>query len=300
MTLLQETQQQSLENGFTPAAGKSEELEAAEQLISNHRELLRQVTSYPNRKLKQPDFLPYDTADSLTDPLLFPEPCLPLASSSTSWRSGHRLKPLHELCNSYFLSLMKEQLADTERRLRGDRSVLRSARITCALSKRLSLLNFLFELCPEDGGEVESTEAGTRTAADLLQSDPMSLESFLSCVEEIPIKLDAGEVAKPTPVHDVAMEMAGSVSSSDSIEVLGTEKSYRLQQAVAASPGRGTGGAAELFTSHEKVSWSFFSPPQKHQPGRQTPPTGGQPRMEASSTCVRTPEGKTARTASRS
>lgn len=247
MTLQQEPKPQSVENGFTPAAGKSEELEAVEHLIFSHRELLRQVTSYPNRKLKQPDFLPYDTTDSLTDPLLFPEPCHSLSSSaSTSWKSGHRLKPLHELCNSYFLSLMKEQLADTERRLRGDRSVLRSARITCALSKRLSLVNFLFELCPEDGGEVESTEAelqgemAMKRAADDLQSDPMSLESFLSCVEEIPIKLEAGEVAKVTPVHDVAMEMAGSVSSSDSIEVLGTEKSYRLQQVVSTPNSRGS------------------------------------------------------------
>lgn len=246
MTLLQEPKHQSVENGFTSAAGKSEELEAVEHLISSHRELLRQVTSYPNRKLKQPDFLPYDTTDSLTDPLLFPEPCHSLSNSaSTSWKCGHRLKPLHELCNSYFLSLMKEQLADTERRLRGDRSVLRSARVVRALSKRFSLLNFLFELCPEDGGEAESTQAelqgevGGKSAADL-QSDPMSLESFLSCVEEIPIKLDAGEAGKRSPAHDVAMEMAGSASSSDSIEVLGTEKSYRLQQAAATSLSRGS------------------------------------------------------------
>lgn len=251
LTLLQETKQPSVENGFMPAPGKSEELEAVEHLISSHRELLRQVTSYPNRKLKQPDFLPYDTTDSLTDPLLFPEPCHSLSSSaSTSWNSGHRLKPLHELCNSYFLSLMKEQLADTERRLRGDRSVLRSARITCALSNSLSLVNFLFELCPEDGGEVEGTETemqgetGRKSAADLVQSDPLSLESFLSCVEEIPIKLEAGGLAKLTPVHEVAVEMAGSVSSGDSIEVLGTEKSYRLQQAVAEAHSRGTGEEA--------------------------------------------------------
>lgn len=247
MTLLEEAKQQSVENGFVAAAGKAMDLEAVEHLISNHRELLRQVTSYPNRKLKQADFLPYDTTDSLTDPLLFPEPCHSLSSSaSASWNSGHRLKPLHELCNSYFLSLMKEQLADTERRLRGDRSKLRTARITSALSKRLGLVNFLFELYPEEGGEVESTEAqlqaeaGTKSAADLFQADPMSLESYFSCVEEIPIKLEAGEVARLSPVHGVAMEMAGSISSSDSIEVLGTEKSYRMQQVVATANNRGT------------------------------------------------------------
>lgn len=248
LTLLEEAKQQSEENGFVAAAGKAKELEAVEHLIANHRELLRQVTSYPNRKLKQADFLPYDTTDSLTDPLLFPEPCHSLSSSaSASWKSGHRLKPLHELCNSYFLSLMKEQLAEAERRLRSDRSVLRTARVTRALSKRLGLVNFLFELYPEEGGEAESTEAplqaeaGTKSAADLFQADPMSLESFFSCVEEIPIKLEAGEVARLSPVRGVAMEMAGSISSSsDSIEVLGTEKSYQMQQVVATANNRGT------------------------------------------------------------
>ncbi|TNM85287.1 hypothetical protein fugu_007558 [Takifugu bimaculatus] len=254
LTLLEETEHQNVENGSAAAAGKGEELEAVEHLISNHRELLRQVTSYPNRKLKQPDFLPYDTTDSLTDPLLFPDPCHSLSSSvSASWKSGHRLKHLHELCNSYFLSLMMEQLADTLGRLRGDRSVLRTAHVTRALSRKLSLVNFLFELCPEDEGELQTTEAemGTKSGADLFQSDPMSLESFLSCVEEIPIKLEAGEVARLSPMHSVAMEMASSVSSSDSIEVLGTEKSYRMQQVVATSSSRET-PAGTADASHRR------------------------------------------------
>lgn len=236
-------------------AGGREELEALEHVICNHRELLRQVTSYPNRKLKQPDFLPYDTADSPADPLLLPEPSRsPSAPAPASWRAGHRLKPLHELCNSYFLSLMKEQLADAELRLRGDRSVLRCARLASALSGRLGLVNFLFELCPEDGGEAEGAEAGLqgeaglRSAAELLllQPDPPSLESFLSCVEEIPIKLEAAEGATGTPV---AMEMTGSASSGDSIEVLGTERSYRLQRGVATATSRGTRVAEEELDS---------------------------------------------------
>lgn len=250
MTLLQETEHPSTENGFTELAEKVDELEAVEHSILNHRDLLRQVTSYPNRKLKQPDFLPYDPADSLTDStaLLRPEPCHSLSSSTyTSCRSEHRLKPLQELCNTYFLSLMKEQLAETERRLRGDRSVLRTARVTHSLSRRLNLVNFLFELwSPEDEDEEEreSTEAelrretGTKSSVEQFQSEPMSLESFYSCVEEIPIKLEAGDAGTPEP--NVAMEMAGSVSSSDSIEVLGTEKSYRTQHVITGSDSRGT------------------------------------------------------------
>ncbi|TMS23120.1 Guanine nucleotide exchange protein smcr8a [Larimichthys crocea] len=77
LCLLQEAERPRMENGLTEVGGKSDELEAVERSILNHRDLLRQVTSYPNRKMKQPDFLPYDPADSLTDPTasLPPEPC---------------------------------------------------------------------------------------------------------------------------------------------------------------------------------------------------------------------------------
>ncbi|XP_051242538.1 guanine nucleotide exchange protein smcr8b isoform X2 [Dicentrarchus labrax] len=250
LTLLQETEHSRTANGFTEVGEKADELEAVERSILNHRDLLRQVTSYPNRKLKQPDFLPYDPADSLADPsaLLPPEPC-PSLSTSASCRSEHRLKPLQELCNAYFLSLMKEQLADTERRLRGDRSILSTARVTRSLSKRLTLINFLFELwSPEDGDEEEKESAeaelqratGSKSSGEMFQSEPMSLESFFSCVEEIPIKMEAGEAGTVTPDPNVATEMTGSVSSGDSIEVLGTEKSYRSQHDVAGSDSRET------------------------------------------------------------
>ncbi|XP_026158463.1 guanine nucleotide exchange protein smcr8b [Mastacembelus armatus] len=248
LTLLQETECPGAANGFTEVAEQADELEAVEHSILNHRDLLRQVTSYPNRKLKQPDFLPYDLAESLADPtaLLPPEPSL---STSSSCSAEHYLKPLQELCNSYFLSLMKEQLADTERRLRGDRSLLRTAHVICSLSRRLTLTNFLFDLwSPEDEAEEEGESAeaelqrvtGSKSAIAAFQSGPVSLESFCSCVEEISIKLEAGDVGTVTPDHSVAMEMAGSVSSSDSIEVLGTEKSYRTQRVIAGSENRET------------------------------------------------------------
>ncbi|KAM9363739.1 guanine nucleotide exchange protein smcr8b [Symphorus nematophorus] len=252
LTLLQDTEHPRTPNGLPEGGEKVGELEAVERSILNHRDLLRQVTCYPNRKMKQPDFLPYDPADSLTDPivLLPPEPfTFPSTSTSTSTRSERHLKPLHELCNAYFLSLMKEQLADTERRLCGDRSLLRTARVTHSLSRRLTLINFLFELwTPEDGDEEEreSAEAelqratGGRSGGEAFQSEPMSLESFFSCVEEIPIKLEAGETGTVTPDPSVSMEMTGSVSSGDSIEVLGTEKSYRTQHVVAGSDSKET------------------------------------------------------------
>lgn len=233
---------QGLKNEPTAAEVKPEELEALELSVLNHRELLRQVTSYPNRKLQQPDFLPYDPADPLTDLMGLQPPELCCSSSSSSCRSEHLLKPLEELCNSYFLTLMKEQLVDTERRLRGDRSVVRTARVTQSLSRRLKLTNFLFELLSPGGAQEEEEKELQKVSGieEEVESEPQSVESFLSCVEEIPIKLEAGEAGTVTSDPCPAAEMTGSVSSGDSIEVLGTERSYRAQQGVYGSDGRGT------------------------------------------------------------
>ncbi|KAM8880335.1 guanine nucleotide exchange protein smcr8b isoform 2-T2 [Spinachia spinachia] len=230
-TLLHDAEAPMAPGGLTEEGETADGLDAVERSISQHRDLLRQVTSYPNRKLKQPDFLPYDPADSRADPaaLLVPERC----SSSSACRSERRLKPLEELCNNYFLTLMKEQLADAERRLRGDKSVLRCSRVTRPMARRVTLTNFLFELWrPEEGDEEEEEEEeedeeGREREIGALQSEPTGPESFCSCVEEIPIKLEAG---RATPDPPVAPEMTGSTSSGDSIEVLGTERSYRTQR----------------------------------------------------------------------
>ncbi|CAI5680960.1 unnamed protein product [Oreochromis niloticus] len=248
LTLRKVTEGQTTVNGLTESEGESEELEAVERSILNHRELLRQVASYPNRKLKQPDFLPYDPATSLTDPLLLPpfEPCFSFSTPpSISCKSEHHLKPLEELCNEYYLNLTKERLTDTERRLRGDRSVLRTTYATQSLSRRLMLTNFLFELWSPDDADEEGTEVelpkdtGNKRSGEAFQPEPPSIESFFSCVEEIPIKLVA-EAHTLTPEPGPGTEMTGSVSSSDSIEVLGTEKSYMTQHVATGVDSRGT------------------------------------------------------------
>ena len=143
---------------------------------------------------------------------------------------------------------MKEQLADTERHLRGDRSYLRTNQVIHSLSRRLKLTNFLFELwSPEDieeeeadGNEVESGRASeSKRGIEGVELEPQSIESFFSCVEEIPIKLDVGEAGTAAPDPCAIGELTGSVSSGDSIEVLGTERSYRTQQAVVEPDKRG-------------------------------------------------------------
>ncbi|RVE75975.1 hypothetical protein OJAV_G00004170 [Oryzias javanicus] len=141
---------------------------------------------------------------------------------------------------------MKEQLVDTERRLRGDRSFLRTTSITQSLSRKLRLTNFLFEAwSPEDPDEDEGKgadaaagrAAGGKNSPEDIYSEPNRKEVFFSCVEELPIKLEAGEAGRVTP-DPAATEMTGSMSSGDSIEVLGTEKSYRTQPGVVGSDRR--------------------------------------------------------------
>uniref|UniRef100_A0A1A7WW37 Smith-Magenis syndrome chromosome region, candidate 8b n=1 Tax=Iconisemion striatum TaxID=60296 RepID=A0A1A7WW37_9TELE len=250
LTLLQDKELQKAKDESAEAEVKPDELQVLEYSIFNHRELLRQVTSYPNRKLQQPDFLPYDPADSLTDltALQPPEPCFYLPTSSpsqsSSYMSENLLKPLEELCNSYFFTLMKEQLVDTERRLRGDRSILRTTRVTHSLSRRLKLTNFLFELWSpreaeeEEGEGAEMEPQGVSECKMEVQSELQNVEALFSCVEEIPIKLVAEEAETAASDLSVAVEMTGSVSSGDSIEVLGTEKSYLTQRVIAGSDGR--------------------------------------------------------------
>uniref|UniRef100_A0A3P8UMI5 Smith-Magenis syndrome chromosome region, candidate 8b n=1 Tax=Cynoglossus semilaevis TaxID=244447 RepID=A0A3P8UMI5_CYNSE len=248
LTLLQDTEQPSSVH-VSPADGDvAQDLEAVERSIQNHRDLLRQVTSYPNRKLQQPDFLPYDPADSLTDPTPLQPPerrpsTFTFSSALSPSRSECSLKPLQELCNAYFLSLMQEQLADTERRLQGDRSVLRTSCVSGSLYRKLTLTNFLFELGSKgnEEEEQESSEAELqkvmKSSAGVSRSEPVSLESFCSCVEEIPIKLEQEETM--TSDLTVLLDLTGSVSSSDSIEVLGTEKSYHTQCVDGGAEGGG-------------------------------------------------------------
>lgn len=220
--------------------------------ILDHRSLLHQVTSYPNRKLKDPGFLPYDPSLIPETLSLTPDPPSPsytpqLVSGASlgggGWsarRFDRRLKPLEELSDCYFLSLTLEQLGNAERRLRGDQSVLHNRRITHRLSRTLSHTQFLFQLWDQEEEEdLEEEGAGLEGGSDVM-SHPVagagrpSLESFFSCVEEVSIKLETGSGgAEPTldpEGEGVTVETSpGSVSSGDSIEVLGTERSYRTQ-----------------------------------------------------------------------
>ncbi|XP_051558745.1 guanine nucleotide exchange protein smcr8b [Myxocyprinus asiaticus] len=288
-----------------PLTNKAEELASVHKSIQEHKSLLKQVTSYPTRKLREseissfePDDLPHSLELDLDDlrlhsqlagpmlecnvfsftntPLHSPE----LINCTPARRFDRRLKTLEELCDKYFHQQALQQLHSIERTFRGDGSHIYANQLCQNLLRNLKSTNFLFEdpYDLEEGAEFQPGMAGHHvvhqpsflTAPSIL-SEPVSLESYTSCVEMVPIKLELGgsshsaavasavtvpskESLPPTPKSspvetDIADEgvvsaldydcnghdeenvsaMKTSISSGDSIEVLGTEKSFRTQ-----------------------------------------------------------------------
>ncbi|XP_056594161.1 guanine nucleotide exchange protein smcr8b [Triplophysa dalaica] len=279
-----------------------EELMNVEKSIQEHNSLLKQVTSYPTRKLRDSEFSPYkpDDLPHSLEPYLddsrthghFPRPVpdcsvitymntpmhSPKLINTTSCRRFDRpLKTLEELCDEYFHQQALQQLHSIEKTFRGDASHIYTNHLCKNLLRNLKSTNFLFEatydsegaagLQPGKAASHSSIHQATFLPAPTIMSQPVSLESYTSCVEMVPIKLGLGgsnpsvtlsrtlsgpfdenpplssedlevhaeiednrEVSAPDCGHSQdATMMNTSISSGDSIEVLGTEKSFRSQ-----------------------------------------------------------------------
>ncbi|XP_028977889.1 guanine nucleotide exchange protein smcr8b isoform X2 [Esox lucius] len=231
------------------------ELANVDRSILDHRSLLRQVTSYPNRKIQDPGFLPYEPSPTSESLPMTPDPPSPsytpqlvsgVSLGGGGWsakRFDRRLKPLDELSDAYFLSLTMEQLTNAECRLRGDQSVLHTRRVTHTLSRKLSHTHFLFQLWDQEDNELDEEEGvgleGGGTA-DWPGARTPRPESFMSCVEEVSIKLETGEPADVWGQSDCAgvgrwhteagmrrglRSPARRTNSEDSIEVISTTDS---------------------------------------------------------------------------
>ncbi|KAK3510703.1 hypothetical protein QTP70_015155 [Hemibagrus guttatus] len=289
-------------------ANKADELARVEKAIQEHRSLLKQITSYPNRKLRDPQFLPYESDDAFhslesdLDPNMLysqspesvgecndcshaPSHTPQLVSLSVCRQFDKRLKNLDELCDQYFLQQALKQLRSTEKTFRGDHSRLLSQQRTQILLRHLKFTNFLFEdvceLDAETGQQLSRLQP--RSAPFLrvspLQSEPVSLDSYTSCVEMVPIRLELhknGPDSVPTSPCDeppstpnlsnegnckneeVPVQMKDSISSGESIEVLGTEKSFRSQASICAMetygvPQRPTACPAAIFEGQRRT-----------------------------------------------
>ncbi|NXF16752.1 SMCR8 protein, partial [Rhodinocichla rosea] len=266
-----ETEQQKKANdkGYytTQAIEKANELASVEKSIIEHQDLLRQIRSYPYRKLKDSEFHPYEpecaldqadvgshdqdpTASEPGETHLYthvPSYTPKLIKAKSAKCFDKKLKTLEELCDVYFFTQTLDQLHHIERTFRGDVCYLLTEQISRALLKQQSVTNFLFEdLSFLDEKPPEKQYRGCQGLGQdekcleesLAPKVVISLGSYKSSVECVPIKMEQEmeDSEEPKMSESVMSEqqenldyldadIKGSISSGESIEVLGTEKS---------------------------------------------------------------------------
>ncbi|NWR24035.1 SMCR8 protein, partial [Emberiza fucata] len=264
-----ETEQQKKANdkGYytTQAIEKANELASVEKSIIEHQDLLRQIRSYPYRKLKDSEFHPYEpecaldradvgshdqdpTASEPGETHLYthvPSYTPKLIKAKSAKCFDKKLKTLEELCDVYFFTQTLDQLHHIERTFRGDVCYLLTEQISRALLKQQSVTNFLFEDVsfldekpPEKhyrGCQGLGQDAMDEKCLEesLAPKVVISLGSYKSSVECVPIKMEQEMEDSEEPKMSEQQEnldyldadIKGSISSGESIEVLGTEKS---------------------------------------------------------------------------
>ncbi|XP_065268827.1 guanine nucleotide exchange protein SMCR8 [Emys orbicularis] len=268
-----EIQKKANDKGFytTQAIEKANELASVEKSIIEHQDLLKQIRSYPYRKLKDSDFHPYEpecaldqanpsfdqdsttsNPDEPSETHLYarmPSYTPKLIKAKSAKCFDKKLKTLEELCDVYFFTQTLDQLNQIEKTFRGDVCYLLTNQICKALLKQQSITNFLFEeKSVLDEKPAEKQYSGCQGSnqdtvnTKCLEESPIpkvliSLESYKSSVESVPIKMEQEiedsqepEVTEPIAFDRENLEyldadIKGSISSGESIEVLGTEKS---------------------------------------------------------------------------
>ncbi|XP_003809823.1 guanine nucleotide exchange protein SMCR8 [Pan paniscus] len=267
-----EIQKKANDKGFysSQAIEKANELASVEKSIIEHQDLLKQIRSYPHRKLKGHDLCPGEmehiqdqasqasttsNPDESADTDLYT--CRPaytpkLIKAKSTKCFDKKLKTLEELCDTEYFTQTLAQLSHIEHMFRGDLCYLLTSQIDRALLKQQHITNFLFEDFVEvDDRMVEKQESipskpsQDRPPSSSLEECPIpkvliSVGSYKSSVESVLIKMEQeleDEEYKEVEVTELSsfdpqenldyldMDMKGSISSGESIEVLGTEKS---------------------------------------------------------------------------
>ncbi|XP_068387609.1 guanine nucleotide exchange protein SMCR8 [Eschrichtius robustus] len=267
-----EIQKKANDKGFysSQAIEKANELASVEKSIIEHQDLLRQIRSYPHRKLRGSDLCPGETEHTQDPPSQAATTSDPEESADTDHYTcrpaytpklikakstkcfDKKLKTLEELCDIEYFTQTLAQLSHIEHVFRGDLCYLLTSQIDRALLKQQHITNFLFEdLVGVDDRRIEKQESAPprpshdRPPSRSVEECPVpqvliSVGSYKSSVESVLIKMeqDLGEegsreveVTEPSsfdPQENLAYldtDMKGSISSGESIEVLGTEKS---------------------------------------------------------------------------
>ncbi|TRY64411.1 hypothetical protein DNTS_017108 [Danionella cerebrum] len=276
------------------AQSNKDELPSVEKMIEDYKTLLKQITHYPIRKLREPEFSPYEPDEfphffetdfdsqvagpessgftSLNSPLHSLQ-----AIDSISSRFDKHLKTLEELCDDFFHQQALQQLYDIEKQFREDACVLHTQQICQKHLCNLKSTNFLFEDVLHNEADLKIGHYPVLQPSFIpptrIPSEPVSIDSYTSCVEMVPIKLEFGGPSKrpsvlnndytqvdfqslisvtspeETDLEDLNtistkgrqenMEccstlMKTSISSGDSIEVLGTERSFKSQRSTTS------------------------------------------------------------------
>ncbi|XP_027730632.1 guanine nucleotide exchange protein SMCR8 [Vombatus ursinus] len=252
------------------AIEKANELASVEKSIIEHQDLLKQIRSYPHRKLKasgcyprEPECAQDQSADQASTTSKPDEPAErnlyrrrtsytpKLIKAKSAKCFDKKLKTLEELCDTDFFTQTLAQLNHIEHIFRGDLCYLLTSQIDRALLKQQCITNFLFEdLVTLDDKVVEKQDnTSMEYSQDKLHSRSLedcpipkvliNVGSFKSSVESVLIKMEqeVGDEFKESEVTESSiydhqenldyldMDMKGSISSGESIEVLGTEKS---------------------------------------------------------------------------
>ncbi|XP_048848092.1 guanine nucleotide exchange protein smcr8a [Brienomyrus brachyistius] len=165
--LHKEAERQKMNDGCysTQAIEKANELANVEKSFYEHKDLLKQVTSYPNRRTRSFDFLlsESDTPADLMDvdkilDRVSPDPGMEnrrgecklsytpqLIKAKPAKCFDKRLKTLEELCDIYFFHQTMDQLRLIEDIFRGDLCYIYNRQIDEFLLKKQKTSNFLFE-----------------------------------------------------------------------------------------------------------------------------------------------------------
>ncbi|XP_016122855.1 Smith-Magenis syndrome chromosomal region candidate gene 8 protein homolog isoform X2 [Sinocyclocheilus grahami] len=267
--LHKETELQKMNNGCysTQAIEKANELANVEKSIYEHKDLLRQITSYPSRKKKDVDFVQHETekpADtSVIDDTLNSNHSdvadKTVETESESIKSSYtpqlikaksakcfdkRLKTMEELCDASFFHQTREQLNIIEKSFRGDLCLIYTSQIDRALLSKQSVTSFLFEAerSWEYGGTSKnfSISSNNPTVPILnLSGEPLSLDSYTTCIDVDHIKPGVESMDGPpeSSTSDITQETSeaadtetkGSFSSDKSIEAFGGVSPSSLQ-----------------------------------------------------------------------
>ncbi|TRY65819.1 hypothetical protein DNTS_024089 [Danionella cerebrum] len=248
--LHKEAEQQKTDSGCysSQAIEKANELANMEKSIYEHKDLLRQIKSYPSRKTR--DFVQCE-ADKLDELKCNHSDSAEKNDESESRKSSYtpqlikgksakcfdkRLKTLEELCETLIFHQTLEQLNGIEKSFRGDLCSIYTSQIDRGLVSKLRVTRFLFEVehdLQDDGSTKTFGIASSNHVVPILNlsNEPMSLDSYTTCIDVDHIRPSVELIERPpeSSTSDITQETSeaadtetkGSFSSDKSIEALG-------------------------------------------------------------------------------